>query len=183
MDFDTVDEPHRYSAHDVKYLRKIRTLLLDSSSAVFFFYHGATTPQWAKASSLSRFHDHTRLDTPHSVGLLWTSDHSPTQRPLPDNTQHSQETDIHAPGEIRTHNPSKRAAADQRLRPRGHWDRHQLFIDLKKARDSVRRGVLCKLTECCMPVKLVTLIRMFCATYSKVKIDTDKEVVWAPESV
>jgi hypothetical protein len=34
----------------------------------------------------------------------------PSQRPLPDNTQHSQETDIHAPGGIRTHNPSKRAA-------------------------------------------------------------------------
>jgi hypothetical protein len=32
------------------------------------------------------------------------------QRPLPDNTQHSQQTDIHAPGGIRTHIPSKRAA-------------------------------------------------------------------------
>jgi hypothetical protein len=46
-----------------------------------------------------------------------------SQRPLPDNTQHSQETDIHALVGIRTHNPSKRAAADPRLRPRGHWDR------------------------------------------------------------
>jgi hypothetical protein len=26
------------------------------------------------------------------------------------------------PGGIRTHNPSKRAAAEPRLRPRGHWD-------------------------------------------------------------
>jgi hypothetical protein len=33
------------------------------------------------------------------------------------------QTNIHAPGEIRTHDPSKRAAADPRLRPRGHWDR------------------------------------------------------------
>jgi len=41
---------------------------------------------------------------------------------LPDNTQHSQERDIHAPGGIRTRNPSKRAAADP-LRPRGYWDR------------------------------------------------------------
>ena len=31
-------------------------------------------------------------------------------------------TNIHALGGIRTHNPSKRAAADLRLRPRGHWD-------------------------------------------------------------
>jgi hypothetical protein len=37
---------------------------------------------------------------------------SPTQRPLPDDAQHSQETDIHAPGGIRTPNPSKRPAAD-----------------------------------------------------------------------
>jgi hypothetical protein len=36
---------------------------------------------------------------------------SPTQRPLPDNTQHPQETDSHAPGRIRTRNPSKLAAA------------------------------------------------------------------------
>jgi hypothetical protein len=35
----------------------------------------------------------------------------------------SQETDIHAPGGIQTHNPSKRTALDPRLRPRGHWDR------------------------------------------------------------
>ena len=32
-------------------------------------------------------------------------------------------TNIHDPGRIRTHNPSKRTAADPRLRPRGHWDR------------------------------------------------------------
>jgi hypothetical protein len=36
----------------------------------------------------------------------------PSQRPLPDNTEHSQETDIHAPGAIRTRSPSKLAAAD-----------------------------------------------------------------------
>jgi hypothetical protein len=43
--------------------------------------------------------------------------------PLPKNTKHSQETGIHAPSGIRTRNPSKRAAADTRLRRRGHWDR------------------------------------------------------------
>ena len=48
---------------------------------------------------------------------------SPSQRPLPDNTQHSQQTNIHAPGGIRTHNVSRRAAKDLRPRPRGHWDR------------------------------------------------------------
>jgi hypothetical protein len=39
------------------------------------------------------------------------------------NTQHSQETDIHAPGGIQTRNLSKRSAADPRIRPLGHCDR------------------------------------------------------------
>ena len=43
---------------------------------------------------------------------------SSSQRPLPDNTQHSQQTNIHAPGGIRTHDLSRRAAADLRLRLR-----------------------------------------------------------------
>jgi hypothetical protein len=47
----------------------------------------------------------------------------PSDRPPPDNTQHSQETDIHAPGGIRNRNSIKRAAADPRLRPRRHRDR------------------------------------------------------------
>jgi hypothetical protein len=36
---------------------------------------------------------------------------SPSQRPLPKNKQHSQETDIQAPGGIRTRSPRKQAAA------------------------------------------------------------------------
>ena len=48
---------------------------------------------------------------------------NPSQRPLPDNTQHSQKRNIHAPGGIRTHDRSRRAAVDQRLRPRDYWDR------------------------------------------------------------
>jgi len=62
----------------------------------------------------SRVHSDTRYDSSGRVI-------SPLQRPLPDNTQHSQATDIHAPRRILTHNPSKRAAADPRLIPRGHW--------------------------------------------------------------
>ena len=48
---------------------------------------------------------------------------SPTQRPLPDNTQHSKQTDIHASGRIRTLNPNNRTAEEPRFRPRGHWAR------------------------------------------------------------
>ena len=56
---------------------------------------------------------------------------SPSQRPLPDNTQHSQQTNIQALGGIRTHNLSRRAAKNLRLRPRGHWDRRFFYITLR----------------------------------------------------
>jgi len=48
---------------------------------------------------------------------------SSSQRPLPDNTQHSQKTDFHDSRGIRIHNLSRRAAANLCLRPNGHWDR------------------------------------------------------------
>jgi hypothetical protein len=35
-------------------------------------------------------------------------------------------TNIHAPGGIRTRHPSRRAVADLRCRPRGHRDRHSI---------------------------------------------------------
>jgi len=54
---------------------------------------------------------------------------SASQRPLRDNTQHSQQTNIHAPCGIRTHNLSRRMAVDLRLRPRGHWERHWAILE------------------------------------------------------
>ena len=54
------------------------------------------------------------------------------QRPLPDSARYTQETDIRDPGRIRTRIPSKRAAADPRLRPRGRWDRLWLPYILSK---------------------------------------------------
>ena len=54
----------------------------------------------------------THNDAPQSEGFLWTSDQLVVEQ-----------TDIHAPGGIRIHNLSRRAAADLRLKPRGHWDR------------------------------------------------------------
>jgi hypothetical protein len=67
----------------------------------------------------------SRSDISHSVGI------SPSNRTLPDNTQHSQETDIHAPGGIRTQNPSKRAVADPRLILHWHWDGHVIIYIYK----------------------------------------------------
>jgi len=49
---------------------------------------------------------------------------SPSQRPLPDNTQHLQQTNIHTPGGFRTHDRSRRVAVDLRFRLRGYWDQH-----------------------------------------------------------
>jgi hypothetical protein len=41
------------------------------------------------------------------------------QRSLPDNVQHSEQTNMLAPGEIRTHDSSKRAVADIALNRTG----------------------------------------------------------------
>jgi hypothetical protein len=46
-------------------------------------------------------------------------------------TQTLHKTNIHALGGIRTHDPSKRSAADLRLRQSGHWDRHILKYKVK----------------------------------------------------
>jgi hypothetical protein len=46
---------------------------------------------------------------------------------------HNIQTDIHAPGGFRTHDLSRRAAVDLRLRRRGHWDRPSFnCIHIKK---------------------------------------------------
>jgi hypothetical protein len=73
------------------------------------------------------FHLITLKHTPQSVGLLWTRD-----RPVAEAStwQHKHCTrDKHpCPGGIRTHDPSKRSAADLRLRPCGQWDRQDWFL-------------------------------------------------------
>jgi hypothetical protein len=61
-------------------------------------------------------------DTPHSVGLPGRLKIS-TQRPLPVNTQRSQQTNSHFPRGNRTHKSTKRAAADLHLTRRGHRNR------------------------------------------------------------
>ena len=62
-------------------------------------------------------------DTPHSVGFLWTSDQPDAETSTWQHTQHSQQTEIHAACGFRTHNLSRRVAADPRLRLPGNWDR------------------------------------------------------------
>jgi len=101
--------------------------------SLYFFFLWRCGPTRAMASSFLRFLDHThthiqRRNTVSRTPLdVWSA---PSQRPQPDNTSHSQQTNIHATGGIRTHDLSRRAAADLRLRPRGHWDRHPSIYDV-----------------------------------------------------
>ena len=97
---------------------------------VCLFVSGATAPmgQALLIHEVSRSHTTSHQSRQDSSGRVI----NPSQRPLPDNTQHSQKTSIHAPGGIRTHDLSMRAAADLRLRPRGHWDRQNHGVDFTK---------------------------------------------------
>jgi hypothetical protein len=81
---------------------------------VYFFSQMALQPNAGYGLLINEvFRDHT-YDAPQSVGLLWTSDQFVAETSQPDNTQHSQQTHIHAPGGIRTHDLSGRAAVDLR---------------------------------------------------------------------
>ena len=86
------------------------------------FFHGATAPSGPRPSHYQGFtitlSDTHRTQQDSSGRMI-----GPTQRPLPDKTQHSQETDIHVPGGILTHKPSKRVAVGLAFRPRAHQDR------------------------------------------------------------
>jgi len=62
-------------------------------------------------------------EPPVGQGLLWMSDQLVAETSTWQHTQHSQQINVHAPGGIRTHNLSRRAAADLCLRLCGHWDR------------------------------------------------------------
>jgi hypothetical protein len=82
----------------------------------------ARQPYLARASSLSRLRDHTQIHTTQwdSYGQVI----GPTKRPLPDNTQHSQDTDIYVPAGFKPAIPASE-------RPQTHaLDRAATGIDL-----------------------------------------------------
>jgi len=80
-------------------------------------------PQWVMASSFMRFLDHTQRRI--TVGRTPLDELSVRRRDLYLTTHTTQQTNTHAQSGIRTHNLSRRAAADLSLRPRDHWDRLQ----------------------------------------------------------
>ena len=60
--------------HNLVSRRRFFLASLTSSGWCQVLFTMAQQSPWTKASSLSRIHDHTQLDTPPSVGLLWMSD-------------------------------------------------------------------------------------------------------------
>ena len=119
--------------------RSITTEHVTYNNWFFLPWRNSPPPQqWAKASSLSKLHDHTQSHyiRQDSFGRVIR----PTQRPLRASTQHSQQKDTHAPGGIRTCNLKKRAAADLSFRPREHWDGLEWWIQLFKRK-------LCEVTN------------------------------------
>jgi hypothetical protein len=98
------------------YVNKQKYLCPDFS----FFFLGIDSPRWPKTIDCWGFKITLRHTTRDSSGRVT----DPSQRPLPDNTQHSQQTYIYAPSGIRTCNPGKQAAAEPRPGSRGHRDRH-----------------------------------------------------------
>ena len=88
-----------------------------SNVSIFFFYWrcGPNAGHGLLIFEVSWSHTTTASQ---SVGLLWTSDQLVAETFT---WQHIKlTTNIHAPGGIRTHDLSRRAALY--LRPRGHWD-------------------------------------------------------------
>ena len=75
----------------------------------FFFFHNAKPPVGQDLFIIEASPSHT--NTPHSVGLLWTSDQPDAETYTSQHTTLPRDN-IRAPGGIRTRNPSKRGAAD-----------------------------------------------------------------------
>jgi len=96
---------------------------LIGGSGIFLFLLAQQPPvgQDLLIHEVSRSHTTTHHSQWDCSGRVISS----SQRPEPDNTQYSHQTYIHAPGGIRNHNLSRRAATDLRLRPRGRWYRRR----------------------------------------------------------
>ena len=97
----------------------ILSTLIHSS---FLFVFLRNSPQWARASSFTRFLDHTQRRT--TVGRTPLGELSARRRDLYLTTRntHNRQTSKPPVG-FETHNLSRRAATDLRFRLRGYWDR------------------------------------------------------------
>jgi len=100
------------------------------STVHFFLLWGCDLTRIMASSFLRSLH-HTQRRT--TFGRTPLDEWSVRRRDLYLTTHNTHNaTNIHAPGRIRTNDLSRRAAADLRLRPRGHWDRLARYIFLLK---------------------------------------------------
>jgi len=104
-------------------------MLMTNYSLINLFVFGATAPppQWARASSFTRFIDHTQRRT--TVVRTSLEEWSARRRDLYLTTHNTdnRKTSMYPVG-FEPHNLNTRAAADLRLWPRGHWDRQLCCI-------------------------------------------------------
>jgi len=96
----------------------------------FFFLLWCCDPTRVMTSSFLRFLDHTRHTTVSRTPL---DEWSARRRDLYLTTHdtHNRQTSMPPVG-FETHDLSRRATADLRLRPRGHWDRHNAGVCTNK---------------------------------------------------
>ena len=108
--------------------------------------HGAKA-QSGQASLLSRLHDHTH--TPHSAGLLWTSDQPDAE--TSDNTQQSQQNKHSCPR--RDSNPQSEKASGRKTHALGRAAdvRYQIYQILQFCVSTVVSFVSAIAKQPCMP--------------------------------
>jgi hypothetical protein len=96
----------------------------------YISFPAALRPDSVSWPLITGLHGHTHK-TNHNRYASSGREISPTQRPLPDNTQHSQETDFHAPVGVRTHN-TQRMQSFALARPLGlaHTYTHDLNMPI-----------------------------------------------------
>jgi hypothetical protein len=111
--------------------------LIRTVKSHFFFVLWRCDPTRVMASSFWRYLDHTQRRSTVGRTLLDQWSARRRNRYLTKHSTHNRQTSK-PPGEIRTHNLSRRAAADLRLRPRGHWDRPSIVIRAIKLRKMFR---------------------------------------------
>ena len=108
------------------------------SGLMLCYVFGATAPQWARVSSFTKFLDHTQWH--NTVGRTTLEEWSARRRDLyltTHNTLNRQH--IHAAGGIRTHNLRKRATADLRLSPHGHWNPPGVSLKRSKSKNKNKK--------------------------------------------
>jgi hypothetical protein len=99
--------------------KNIHAVTSEQLNNFIYFFLWYYSPRWALSSTLLTFFNHTQR---RMVELLWTSDQPVVEASTYTGQQNTwtQDANIHALSRIRNRDTSNQAAADLRLRPRGH---------------------------------------------------------------